>query len=149
MKNVKQIIVWRGDLKVRKGKMMAQASHASLGSVLNSMRNKFNGFIESIIYFLCWVLEKRGRKTMFFVYQENSPWDKWLNGRFTKVCVYCKDEKELLEIFQKAKDANIPSVLITDAGLTEFNGVPTNTCVGIGPYLSEDIDKITGNLPLL
>jgi len=129
MENVKQIIVWRGDLKVRKGKMMAQAAHASLAIVLDAMRQDDN--------------------TFNFKIAKDSPWDKWLNGRFTKICVYCKDERELLEIYQKAKGAKIPSVLITDAGLTEFNGVPTKTCVGIGHYWPKEIDEITGNLPLL
>ena len=152
---VKQVLVWRGDLKnakgekLRSGKMPAQLSHASLAVVLNEMRTKQKGFAFSIIRFMFWTLSKLGYKTLFFAYKENSPWDKWLNGRFTKVCVGCKDEKELLEIYQKAKDGNIPCVLITDAGLTEFGGVPTNTCVGIGPYWSEDIDSITGKLSLL
>lgn len=128
-KEAKQVIVWRHDLKCRKGKICSQISHASLAVVLNEMRKDDN--------------------TFEFKVEKGSPWDKWLNGRFTKICVYCKDEKELLEIYQKAKEAKIPSVLITDAGLTEFNGVPTNTCVGIGPYWSEEIDKITGHLPLL
>lgn len=43
----------------------------------------------------------------------------------------------------------IPYALITDCGKTEFGGTPTVTCLGIGPYLSEELDKITGNLPLL
>lgn len=139
----------RKDLKVRRGKEIAQGSHASLGVVLNTMRIVPKGFIFIIARFLFWIMKSCGYKTLFFAYKENTPWDKWLNGRFTKICVYCKDENELLEIFQKAKDANISSVLITDAGLTEFKGIPTNTCVGIGPYWAEEIDKITGNLPLL
>lgn len=154
-KTVKQILVWREDIRnnkgnrVPKGKFGAQISHASLAVVLNEMRIKQKGFTFSIIRFLFWILNKLGYKTLFFAYKKYSPWDKWLNGRFTKVCVGCKDEKELLEIYQKSKDAGIPCVLITDAGLTEFGGVPTNTCVGIGPYWSDEIDKITGKLSLL
>jgi PTH2 family peptidyl-tRNA hydrolase len=34
-------------------------------------------------------------------------------------------------------------------GKTEFNGVPTKTCLGIGPAKAEKIDKITGDLKLL
>lgn len=129
MEEVKQVIVMRKDLKMRRGKEIAQGSHASLAVVLNEMR--------------------KDDKTFEFKVKKDSPWDKWLNGRFTKICVYCNSEQELLEIYQKAKDLKIPSVLITDAGLTEFNGVPTNTCVAIGPYWSEEINKITGHLPLL
>lgn len=128
-KEAKQVIIIRKDLKMRRGKEISQGSHASLAVVLNEMR--------------------KDKNTFEFKIEKDSPWDKWLNGLFTKICVYCNSEQELLEIYQKAKEAKIPSVLITDAGLTEFNGVPTNTCVGIGPYWSEEIDKITGHLPLL
>lgn len=58
-------------------------------------------------------------------------------------------EAELDEIFQKAVDANLYVGMIVDAGLTEFNGVPTKTCLAIGPEWSEDIDKITSHLKLL
>ena len=39
--------------------------------------------------------------------------------------------------------------LITDAGHTEFHGVPTRTCLAIGPAWSDEIDAITGGLQLL
>ncbi len=52
-------------------------------------------------------------------------------------------------MYAKAKKAHIPCALITDAGRTEFGWVPTNTCIGIGPYFCEDIDKITVDLKLL
>jgi PTH2 family peptidyl-tRNA hydrolase len=145
----KQVLVVRKDLKMRQGKAIAQGSHASLGVVLNTMRIKQKGIIFTIIRFLFWILEKYGYGTLLFAYKKDSPWDKWINGRFTKICVYCKDEEELMEIYQKAKNENMPTVLITDAGLTEFSGVPTNTCIAIGPYWADEIDKITGNLPLL
>lgn len=149
---VKQVIVMRKDLrnekgeKIRTGKLIAQGSHASLGVVLNKMREATQ---IAFVRFMLWILKLCGHKTLFFSYKEGSFWDSWLNGCFTKVCVSCKDEAKLLEIYKRAQDANIPSVLITDAGLTEFNGMPTRTCVGIGPFWATEIDKITGNLSLL
>ena len=128
-KEAKQVIIIRKDLKMRRGKEISQGSHASLAVVLNEMR--------------------KDKNTFEFKIEKDSPWDKWLNGLFTKICVYCNSEQELIDIYDKAKVANIPAVLITDAGLTEFNGVPTKTCVAIGPYWSEEIDKITRHLPLL
>lgn len=147
MDKVKQVIVWRNDVrnskgqKVTKGKMMAQAAHASLGVVLNSMEHllKRIGASDGPDVLHAHVLE----------YMEQSYWDAWINGRFVKVVVGCETEQELLELHQKAKDAKIPTVLITDAGFTEFDNVPTNTCIAIGPYWAEEIDKITGNLKLL
>ena len=73
----------------------------------------------------------------------------WLNGKFTKVVVSVDSEEELIALNKALDDTFIPHALITDAGLTEFHGVPTNTCLGIGPYIAEEIDKFTGHLPLL
>jgi len=72
----------------------------------------------------------------------------WLAGRFTKITVYVNSEEELNEIYQKAVDACIIVDEIIDAGFTEFNNVPTKTCIAIGPALNERIDKIAGHLPL-
>jgi PTH2 family peptidyl-tRNA hydrolase len=155
MEKVKQIIVWRGDLKCRKGKMMAQAAHSSLAVFLNSCKKIVateeipnTSMLESIKNIF-----KRNKTRNVHVYAfeciEGSAWEQWLNGKFTKIAVSCKDEEELLSLYKQAKESNIPCSLITDAGLTEFKGVPTNTCIAIGPYWSEDIDKITKHLPLL
>ena len=73
----------------------------------------------------------------------------WLNDKFTKVVVSVDSDEELMALNKALDETDIPHSLITDAGLTEFHGVPTNTCLGIGPYISEEIDKFTGNLPLL
>lgn len=58
-------------------------------------------------------------------------------------------EQELLDIYKRAIDANLPCVLIQDNGLTEFKGLKTYTAVAIGPASDTEIDKITGDLPLL
>jgi PTH2 family peptidyl-tRNA hydrolase len=63
--------------------------------------------------------------------------------------VYVNSEEELLALYAKAMEAGIITSLITDAGLTEFNGVPTNTCIAVGPDFEDKIDSITGGLPLL
>lgn len=127
MKESKQVIVWRHDLKIRKGKSMAQAAHASWRAVLSMSDKKDNKIIINL----------------------DDPYTKqWFDVRFKKVVVYCPGEKELIEIYNQAKEAGLPCALITDAGLTEFNGVPTKTCAGIGPADPDEIDKITGNLPL-
>ena len=142
MKSVKQIIVIRKDLKVRKGKMMAQVAHASLACVLDMMSK--HKFVDTDIiekdekYPEIWSLQLHPNEAIY----------KWLKGPFKKIVLGVQTEAELLNIYQQCKDANIPTALITDSGLTEFNGVPTNTCVGIGPYWDDEIDKITGNLNL-
>ena len=60
-----------------------------------------------------------------------------------------KTEDELLEIYQNAKNKNIPCVLIKDKGFTEFGGIETYTAVGIGPCDRKLVDEITGHLPLM
>ena len=57
-------------------------------------------------------------------------------------------EEELLDIDRKAKEAGILSALICDAGMTEFHGQPTYTCLALEPRFAEDVDPITGDLPL-
>lgn len=138
----KQVIVLRKDLNMRKGKMVAQGSHASLGVILNMFNNgqKIPENPPEIV---------NGEYTLSLTIKENSPLDAWLRGVFTKICVSVNSEQELLDIYEKAKNAGLPCTLIKDAGFTEFNGVPTYTAVAIGPDEVEKIDVITKNLPLL
>lgn len=129
----KQIIVMRKDLNMRKGKMIAQGSHASLGIFTQKMTKVGDNPDGSADYAI--VLGKDMKA--------------WIDSKFTKICLSCDSEEELLELYEKAKKAGIDTVLITDSGLTEFNGVPTNTCIAIGPADELDIDIITGHLKLL
>ena len=125
-RKVKQVIVWRNDLKVPLGKFGAQISHASKAPIVNAMRT-----MDPLKFTLhC---------------KKEGAWDTWLNGVFTTIVVGCKDLDELMVLTEKAKDANIPHALIKDAGLTVFDG-PTVTCLGIGPFWADEIDKITGHL---
>ena len=74
----------------------------------------------------------------------------WLLGdKAAKIVVGVDSEEELLALMGTAKEVGIPYQEIIDAGLTEFNGVPTLTCVGFGPALKEELDPLTGHLPLL
>ena len=150
--NTKQVIVFRKDLlkgpnAIRKGKFGAQVAHASLGALLKlfsiykqePVRLGLSGDVES----------KQVQYKYNVTFGENTVLDNWLNGKFTKVVVSVDSDEELIALNKALDKTYIPHALITDAGLTEFHGVPTNTCLGIGPYISEEIDKFTGNLPLL
>jgi len=132
----KQVIVVRKDLNMRKGKIATQSSHASMKVLLDICEKGTSSYDDHV-------------GEIIFYYEHNSAWDEWLNGRFTKVVVSCDSEVELLELYKKATDKKLPCSLIVDAGLTEFNGVPTKTCIAIGPSYPEDIDEITGHLKLL
>jgi PTH2 family peptidyl-tRNA hydrolase len=139
MSEPKQVIVMRKDLNMRKGKMVAQGAHASMKVLLDLMYEMKSSDM----------LNQGPAVSRTFATLQDSPVNHWLTGRFTKICVSVDSEVQLLEIVGKAKDAGLLHALITDAGLTEFDGVPTRTCAAIGPADPEDIDKITGHLKLL
>ena len=132
-KEYKQVIIVRKDLKVRKGKMMTQAAHASVSALLSRGRLPKSQFSTL--------------KDITHVFGEEVA--SWISSGQKKITVGVESEQELIEIFDQAKKAGLPCYLVVDSGLTEFGGVPTRTAVGIGPALAEDIDKITGKLSLL
>jgi PTH2 family peptidyl-tRNA hydrolase len=127
VRTAKQVIVMRKDLGMRKGKMVAQGAHASLRVVLQT------GALDGDRYSL----------------RVTEPMVAWLTDRFTKVCVGVESEAALDDIMSRATAAGVPCALITDAGQTEFHGVPTKTCCAVGPAWAEDVDAITGALTLL
>lgn len=135
-RRVKQVIVWRKDIKCRAGKKMAQAAHAAMGPIFNMMErqdwNDGTGIVELNI--------RTDVNSALLAYKE---------GRFTKVVVGVENEQQLLDLYEKIKETNIPQCLICDAGLTEFKGIPTNTTLGIGPWWADEIDQFTGSLPLM
>ncbi len=73
----------------------------------------------------------------------------WLDGAGAKIAVSVPSEEALLDVYERARAAGLPCALITDAGRTEFRGVPTRTAVAVGPAWSDAVDAITGELKLL
>lgn len=114
---------------MRKGKMVAQGAHASMRVILQA------GAADA------------AQRTYTIAMTE--PMAAWLTGRFTKVCVSVDSEAALESIVERARAAGVPVALITDAGQTEFHGVPTKTCCAVGPAWADDVDAITGALTLL
>ncbi|WP_020448824.1 aminoacyl-tRNA hydrolase [Candidatus Methanomassiliicoccus intestinalis] len=135
----KQMIVVRKDLKMRKGKIAAQAGHACVTAVLLALEKENRlGEIKSV----------GGNIVLTPSDRPSTPLSDWFNYGVAKICVSVDSEEELLEIDRKAKEAGLISALILDAGHTEFNGVPTYTCLALEPESSEKVDPITGDLPL-
>lgn len=126
-RTAKQVIVMRKDLNMRKGKMIAQGAHASLKVLLDAGSLDGDHFTLAVSPSLA----------------------AWLGGRFTKVCVSVDSEAALDAIVERARAAGVPCALVVDAGHTEFHGVPTKTCCAVGPAWSDEVDAITGGLPLL
>ena len=184
--NVKQVIVLRtrypdgngGTRKVRAGKLIAQACHASMKVFFDLGHVNMMAGPDS---------EDEPEDVLIVSLTESMR--EWVEGIFTKVVVGVETEEGLLQVYQQAQDAGIPCALITDVGNTEFKAecsacmglgilyehldkndelidppkmvecpickgigkvnVPTHTAVAIGPAEAEDIDKITGHLSLL
>lgn len=143
---VKQVIVIRRDyadkngnkMQLRTGKIAAQASHASMMFLVRRLEYKEQLGINMDL-------------KQAHVYYEpgfSDAENQWLEGAFTKVCLQVDSEKELLDLHALATSAGLQSHLIRDAGQTEFNGVPTYTCLALGPDYNERIDPITQHLKL-
>ena len=130
-RDIKQVILIRRDLGMRRGKDIAQGAHASMAFLSNAVR-----------------------KSLSEIGCSNSPIDltevqfAWLNGSFAKVALQVSSEKELLMYYDIARTKGLTAYLITDSGRTEFYGTPTNTAVAIGPDYSDLIDEVTGELKL-
>lgn len=116
---MKQVIVIRNDLNMRKGKMVAQGCHACLGATTIAL--------------------SRAAKDV----------RAWMEMGQTKICVKVQSEQALKDIYQAALAAKIPTKLVTDSGKTEFKGIPTLTACALGPAEDHLIDAITGGLTLL
>lgn len=138
----KQVIILRKDLNMRKGKMVAQGSHASMKVILDLMKSEMLMTSPSDYY-----ADKVEVRTLSL--PNESALKDWINGIFTKVCVSADSEEELVGIYELAKSLGIPCSMIVDAGLTEFGGVPTKTAVAIGPDWEDKINEVTGHLKLL
>ena len=133
MPNVKQLIIVRNDLrsKLRSGKLAAQVAHASMASFLYDREIERNAFDDGNVLTL----------------DLSTPADLWINGSFTKIVLKCDDEDHLLSLRDTCMDSNIPHYLVQDAGRTVFRE-PTHTCLGVGPYWSNSLDKLFKHLTM-
>jgi PTH2 family peptidyl-tRNA hydrolase len=112
---------------MRRGKEIAQGAHASMMFLSNLVREAIpNGHLPPL----------------------SAAQESWITGRFTKICLQVPDEAALMAIHEEAKKAGLESNIVTDAGMTEFDGVPTRTCLAIGPDEAGKIDMVTGKLQL-
>ena len=122
---------------MRKGKMCAQASHASMVFLT---RKSWISCPSNNTYWFC------GPQLQLDFAKEL---EHWLNNSFRKICVYVNSEQELYVVYNQAVNKGLVAHMIIDNGATEYNGVLTATCVAIGPHFDEKFEDITNHLPLL
>jgi len=126
----KQVIVIRRDLRMRRGKEIAQGAHASTAWLADRVIQGMtpNGTVDHV------ALSEAERA--------------WLESSFRKVTVKVSSEEELMAVHRKAVEAGLVVHLVTDRGLTEFGGIPTRTCLAVGPDYDDLVDPVTGDLEL-
>jgi PTH2 family peptidyl-tRNA hydrolase len=86
----KQVIAFRSDLRLSKGKAAVQAGHAAVSAAEEARKHRRE-----------W-------------------WEDWIEEGQRKIAVKVKSEKELLALERQAKDLALPCALIVDRGLTEI-----------------------------
>jgi peptidyl-tRNA hydrolase, PTH2 family len=74
--------------------------------------------------------------------------EKWLDVGLPKIVLDGENEARMKLLLRQAHEVGVPAYLVRDAGRTV---IPegTVTCLGIGPAAVEEIDTLTGALPLL
>ena len=128
---MKQYLIVRSDLNMRKGKIASQCCHASNAIIIDNIKqNKLKWIIRLLAYpiFRKWIFE--------------GDLIKWLNGSFTKIVLGTHKTDESKKLFDRlyylCQEYGYPCFLVEDMGLTEFHGVKNKTVLGIGPIDTKD-----------
>ena len=114
---------------MRRGKEIAQGSHASMAFLTKRIAKCL----------------KASNTPYAYMYDHER---EWILSSFRKITCQVNTLEELLDLEKKAQEAGLEVNLITDSGLTEFGGMPTVTCLAIGPDYCDKIDIVTGDLKL-
>jgi len=125
---IKQVIVIRKDLNMRKGKMCAQCSHAAMQFLIDAN-------------------DYKDMSTLKIKLTQDEA--AWFAGSRTKVVCFVDSENAMKDLLFHAELMGITAHAIIDEGRTEFKGVPTMTCAAFGPWKSSELNKLTGKLKLL
>ena len=108
MERIKQVILIRKDLKMRRGKEIAQGSHASMEFLVSQIRRHLINCTDTAV-------------------DLNADETAWLSHGMAKVCLQVNSEQQLLDYHENALRHGLKSFLIRDSGRTEFAGRPTLT----------------------
>jgi peptidyl-tRNA hydrolase, PTH2 family len=121
---VKQVIVIRKDLKLKRAEIAALASKASLEFLVNNSENKESNLLNV----------------------ELTPAEiEWLSNNRTTIVLGIPSENMLRNLIFRSEIAGIPSYSLSEDG-GDFEEL---LCASFGPDDSEKIDEITGKLKLI
>ena len=105
----KQVLVFRKDLKMSKGKIAAQAGHAAISAAQDAYEH------------------------------HKKWWEAWLYEGQRKIAVKVPGEKEPGELEEAAEELGLPHALIVDRGLTQVpEGTITCLGIGPAPAKNID-----------
>lgn len=123
MNNVKQVIVVRKDLRMRRGKVASYVAHVA---------SKF-------------LVENNEAERGDELHVKLSPSEaEWLRGPSTRIVLGAPSEEAMKSIIFKAEMAGIDVHSVS--GRTKQEEEKTVICVALGPDESNLIDQITGHL---
>ncbi|KAF0330970.1 Peptidyl-tRNA hydrolase 2 [Colletotrichum sp. SAR11_59] len=122
----KLVLVVRTDLGMTKGKMAAQASHATLACYKSLSKAAARDPSSAAAKIL----------------------SRWERLGQAKIAVQIKDQNEMLELMGKARSLGITAEVIADAGRTQIEA-GSLTVLGVGPAPKSLVDQITSHLKLL
>ena len=138
----KQCLIVRRDLKMRRGKEIAQCAHASMKVFFDRLKTYRDYIMDDSI-------PNNTKDSIYSLKGEiTKEMAEWKEGIFTKITCYVNSEAELLALRTAADELDIPNAIIQDCGKTEFHGIPTYTALAIGPDECSKIDSVTKHLPL-
>ena len=125
MNDVKQVIVVRKDLSMKKGQLAAHVAEASIKFLTDNN--------ESV----------RGDELTIKLNPEEAI---WLNEGFKKIVLGIDSKDALENLMFRAELDGIEVYPIVVQSPDEFNGDRTLTCASFGPASSQDLSKVIGKL---
>lgn len=151
MSKFKQYIIVNRGLKMSRGKLMAQASHASMAWIMYKIKEqaRYNTDGEGVNCDLWFPI---------------NIWENWIDGAFTKVVLCVDSEEELNDIINKLDNAGFIQAsesihktpepdffVIRDNCLTELTPDETGTrmtCIGFKPTDDKGLQDILSKYKL-
>lgn len=126
MNDIKQVIVVRKDLNLKRSEMAAYVATASMGFLVDNNESE------------------RGDEISVKLSSEEA---KWINGSFKKIVVGVDSEDEIRDLIFKAELTGIEVHPVF--GYRQDKEEQTTACIALGPDESELVDQVTGHLKLI